>query len=71
MNKRKENLIGYLFVAPALIAFLVLIAFPFFSSLGLAFTEWNFLGGWKKLKWVGLDNFFEIAKDLRFQQAAI
>lgn len=69
MNKRKENLIGYLFVAPALIAFLVLIAFPFFSSLGLAFTEWNFLGGWKKLKLVGLDNFFEIAKGLRFQQA--
>ena len=71
MNKRKENLIGYLFVMPALIAFLVFIAFPFFASIGLSFTEWNFLGGWKRLKWVGLENFTEITKDMRFKQAII
>lgn len=69
MNKRKENLIGYAFVLPALIAFLLFIALPFFASLGLSFTSWNFIGGWKKLKWVGLDNFVQISKDLRFKQA--
>ncbi len=69
MNKRKENLIGYAFVAPALLAFLVLIAFPFFASIGLSFTEWNFVGGWKKLKVIGIDNFLEIMEDERFHIA--
>ncbi len=69
MNKRRENLIGYAFVLPSLIAFLVFIALPFFASLGLSFTSWNFLGGWKKLKWVGLENFVNLASDMRFKQA--
>ncbi|MBQ4551519.1 MAG: sugar ABC transporter permease, partial [Clostridia bacterium] len=47
--KRQENIIGWLFVLPALIAFLVFIAFPFLASLGLSFASWNFVGGWKKL----------------------
>lgn len=71
MNKRKENLIGYLFITPALLAFLIFIAFPFFASLGLSFTSWNFLGGLKKLKWIGFENFADIASDKRFIQAII
>ena len=55
--QRQETLIGYAFILPALIVFLVFVAFPFFASIGLSFTKWNFLGGWKKLKWVGLQNF--------------
>ena len=46
MNKRKENITGWLFVAPMLAAFLIFIAFPFAASIGLSFTEWNFIGGW-------------------------
>ena len=69
MNKRKENLTGWLFVAPMLIAFLVFVAFPFFASIGLSFTKWNFIGGWKRLKWIGLDNFEEMITDTRFIQA--
>ncbi len=69
MNKRKENLIGYAFITPALLCFLIFIAFPFFASIGLSFTSWNFLGGWSKLKWVGLKNFIDIAADKRFMQA--
>ena len=69
MNKRKENLIGYLFITPALLAFLIFIAFPFFASLGLSFTSWNFLGGLQKLKWIGLKNFSDILADKRFIQA--
>ena len=67
--KRQENIIGWLFVLPALIAFLVFIAFPFLASLGLSFASWNFVGGWKKLKFVGLENFVDLAGDKRFMQA--
>ena len=66
MNKRRENLTGWLFVAPMLIAFLIFIAFPFLASIGLAFTEWNFIGG---LKWVGMKNFLKLIDDYRFIQA--
>ena len=57
MNKRKETLAGYAFLAPALFIFITLVAFPVLLSLFLAFTEWNFLSGLQGLKWVGLTNF--------------
>ena len=69
MNKRKETLTAYAFIAPALIAFLIFIAFPFFASIGLSFTKWNFIGGLKKLKWIGLNNFKEMLSDRRFLNA--
>jgi len=69
MNKRKDTLTGWLFIAPMLIAFLIFVAFPFFASLGLSFTKWNFIGGWKKLKWIGLENFEDLLGDGRFLQA--
>ena len=73
--QRQENLIGYAFILPALLAFLILVAFPFFASIGLSFTKWNFIGGWKKLKWVGTDNFVKIwgyiVKKKRFYNALV
>lgn len=69
MNKRKDKLTGWLFIAPMLIAFLMFVDFPFFASLGLSFTKWNFIGGWKKLKWIGLENFEDLLGDGRFLQA--
>lgn len=69
--RRKENLTGWCFIMPVLVTFLVLTAFPFFFSIFLSFTEWNFLGGLSKLKWVGLDNFVRLASDRRFKQAII
>lgn len=69
--RRKENLTGWCFIMPVLLTFLALTAFPFVFSLFLSFTEWNFLGGWEKLKWVGLDNFIKILSDRRFKQALI
>lgn len=69
MYKKKETLIGYAFVAPALISFFVLVAFPFFFSIFLAFTKWNFLSGFKGIQWVGLENFKNLLEDKLFIQA--
>lgn len=66
MYKKKETLIGYAFVAPALISFFVLVAFPFFFSIFLAFTKWNFLSGFKGIQWVGLENFKNLLEDKLF-----
>lgn len=76
----KENAAGYAFIAPALLTFLLLIAFPFFITLVLAFTDFNFL----KVKDMsqlfdyislaggdGFGNFRELMNDRRFIQAVI
>lgn len=64
--KHQENAIGWAFITPALLTFLILTAFPFFFSIFLSFTKWNFLSGWKKIKLVGLKNYFNIFKDRTF-----
>lgn len=74
-NQIKENLTGYAFVSPALIAYLLLIAFPFFLTLILSFTEFNFLKVrslaklGKYIDFIGLDNFRDILSDRRFLQS--
>lgn len=60
---------GYIFIAPALLAFLVFIAFPFICSLLLSLTEWNFVSGWSGIKWVGLRNFKSLLTDRNFTYA--
>ncbi len=67
--KQKENLVGYAFVMPALVVFLVLVAFPFIFSIFLSFTNWNFLSGFKGIKWVGLENFKDLATDRTYAMA--
>src|SRR6476646_5476432 len=51
----RRNLVGYLFIAPWLLAFLAFTAIPMLGSAVLAFTDYNVLS--QNLKWVGLDNF--------------
>lgn len=66
MNSRQETLAGYLFIGPALLFFVVLVAFPFFFSLFLAFTKWNFLSGLKGIEMVGFANFKNAFQDRSF-----
>lgn len=73
----KENISGYAFVAPALICFLLFMAFPFFLTLILSFFDFNFLKVKKLahlakyLKFCGIDNFVNMFRDRRFIQAII
>ena len=59
--------IGYLFIAPALLLFLVFIFLPLFASLYLSFTEYNVI---HPPRWVGLENFRALLfADPRFWKA--
>lgn len=53
----RNNVAGYVFILPFIIGLLVFTAIPFFTSLYLAFTEYNVLSA---PQWVGLDNFKEM-----------
>ena len=52
--KRQETFWGYFFIMPFIIGLVVFTIIPFFSSLYLAFTEYNIL---TPPKWIGLQNF--------------
>ena len=60
---RQEALAGYALIAPNLIIYTVFVVIPVLMSLVLAFTDWNFVGGFDKLKFVGLKNFTELPGD--------
>jgi multiple sugar transport system permease protein len=50
----REDLQGYLFIAPWLIGFFVFTAGPFLASLYISFTSWDVVG---KMEWVGTSNY--------------
>jgi multiple sugar transport system permease protein len=50
----QSNLVGYLFISPWLITFLLFAFIPIVVSFGLSFTDYHILRGWH---YTGLDNF--------------
>jgi raffinose/stachyose/melibiose transport system permease protein len=72
MRKAKHPAIFWLFLAPVLFAFLVVIVIPFFLGAYYSFTNWSAtarLGD--TLKWIGLKNFAGILKDPSFTYSFI
>lgn len=68
-SQRREALAGILFVLPELIGILLLGLFSLFFSIYLSFTDWNLVGGFDAIKWVGLDNFKQIFQDEKFYKS--
>lgn len=50
----QNNLVGYLFISPWLIAFFLFAFIPMAVSFGLSFTDYHILRGWN---YIGLENF--------------
>ena len=63
----QNNLMGYLFIGPWLIAFILFTFIPMIASLGLSFTDYDILGDWK---FIGLENFERMfTQDRRYWKA--
>ncbi len=62
----RNTLIGYSFIAPNFIGFLVLILFPVLFTFWLCFNKWD---GFNSMEFVGLKNFAYIFKDKNFRSA--
>lgn len=67
--KRKEAVIGWVFLFPEAFGIFVLAIFPLFFSLFLSFTNWNLVSGMDSIKWVGFDNFARLVDDSKFLKA--
>jgi len=69
-DARREARIGWLFVSPYLLAFLLFVAGPLVLALLLALTEWSALQPLSHASFAGLDNFHHMfTRDDRFYQA--
>ncbi|NIK57172.1 carbohydrate ABC transporter permease [Kribbella shirazensis] len=53
-KRRRDTILGYCFISPAIIGLLLFVAYPMVTSLYHSFTEWN---GLTPAKWVGLENY--------------
>ncbi|MEI0737225.1 sugar ABC transporter permease [Paenibacillus sp. JTLBN-2024] len=61
--KRKEALVGWLFLAPEIVGMLLLNVFALGFSLYLSFTSWNLLSGISGIKFAGLENYIHMFQD--------
>ncbi len=68
-SDRSENLAGFLFVLPGIFGFLTFVLLPMIFSMALSLTEWSFISGFQSIKFVGLENFVQLASDYRFIKA--
>lgn len=61
----REHADAYVYIAPAMIGMLVLVFFPFFYGIGLAFTDTTLFNESAPFRerWIGLDNFLQILGD--------
>ena len=66
MNKQKHDPIFWLFLAPAIIAFLMVIGIPFFMGIFYSLTDWTSRPQPDGLQFVGLQNFITSIKDTSF-----
>lgn len=66
-RRRKETLTGFLFVAPALIGFLVFYLLPTLRAIQISLTDWNLM---RAPKFVGLANYARLLGDDNFWHSA-
>lgn len=66
-RRRKETLTGLLFVAPALVGFLVFYLLPTLRAVQISLTDWNLM---RAPKFVGLANYARLLGDDNFWHSA-
>ncbi|ACZ43412.1 binding-protein-dependent transport systems inner membrane component [Thermobaculum terrenum ATCC BAA-798] len=62
----REAVEGYLFMAPAVLGFLLFTLFPMLASFALSFTDYDLLS---PPRWVGLANYLQMVRDPFFWQS--
>src|SRR5690606_30199372 len=63
---RKEKWIGYLFILPLCLQFIVFMIGPLIYSLYISMTDWNIFGN---ARFVGLENYLNMLQNERFWAA--
>lgn len=71
MNKKKsDRLYFWLFLAPALSAFIIVVIVPFLMGVYYSMTDWTAVHGLKP-NWVGFDNYKAMFSDFAFRYSFV
>jgi multiple sugar transport system permease protein len=65
-NLQRRTVIGYLFISPFILGFLLWFLIPALTAVWLTFTDWNLI---RAPRYVGLDNITNLWSDTLFWQA--
>jgi multiple sugar transport system permease protein len=65
-TEKRENLAGFLFIAPMMIGLIIFTVIPTVLSLVLSFTDWSFIAGIEKIKFNGFQNYVLLFRDKVF-----
>lgn len=57
---RREALIGWAFVLPALFMYMLFVIVPFLMSVQYSFVRWDGIG---EMRWIGFDNYIRVLED--------
>lgn len=68
-RKKRENFTLMLFVAPALVVYIIFKLYPAIAGMFYALTDWN--GLYKSYHFVGIHNFKEILKDINYWKSLL
>jgi len=63
---KKDRTAFWLFLMPALIAFLIVVVIPFFMGIYYSMTDWSAIAG-NEINWVGLKNYANMWSDVQFK----
>ncbi|MFB0844801.1 carbohydrate ABC transporter permease [Paenibacillus oleatilyticus] len=67
-QRRRETVVGYSFVLPAVILLIVFLLLPFVFAVIFGFTKFNLLRP-DKIQFIGLDNYITLFKDKLFYKS--
>lgn len=62
---KKDKLIFWTFLAPALLAFLIVVIIPFFMGIYYSMTDWTAIAG-QEITFVGIENYKSMFSDMAF-----
>jgi raffinose/stachyose/melibiose transport system permease protein len=67
-RRRTESLVAYIFIAPAVLTFVVFMAVPMLLTAALSFFDWSGIS-LGSLKFAGFDNYVKLSQDPVFWQS--
>ncbi len=70
-DTRQNNVLGYLFIAPALILYAVFNIWPLIRGILMAFTDYRFVYPDTRWRFNGIDNFVKLFNSTRVQEALV
>lgn len=62
---KRDRLVFWLFLAPALISFAIVVIIPFFMGIYYSMTDWTAVAG-QSVNWIGLSNYSHMFKEPAF-----